>query len=99
MMIAIGLGMMIVLVAVSGVRLAAQSVTTANRLALENSMMRAGYFSAMQDADWWIAWDDPDSPADQRLRDFESAPGWNRGLPFTEFNEVAFPTSGTPGGA
>ena len=95
MMISIGLGMLIVTVAMSGVRMAGQSVSTANRLSLENSMLRAGYFAAMQDADWWLAWDDPDVPSDQRLRDFEPGAPWNRGLPFTEFTNQQFPGSGS----
>ncbi len=97
LMIAIGLGMLIVVVAVSGVRMASQSVTTSNRLALENSMMRAGYFAAMQDADYWLAWDDPDSPTDQGLRDYEGAPPYGRGLPFSDFNQTIFPKRGTEG--
>ena len=48
LMIAISLGMLLVYTATAGFRSASQSVTLSNRLALENSLLRAGYFAAVQ---------------------------------------------------
>jgi type II secretory pathway pseudopilin PulG len=95
LMIAVGLGMLIVLVAMSGMRTASQSLSIANRLSLENSLMRAGYFTAMSEADWWISYDNPDDPNQQKLRqmlDPNQARDDMRALPFMPFNPRLFPT-------
>ena len=97
LMIAMGLGMVLVYTAAAGFRGASQSVTLSNRLALENSLLRAGYFAAVQDADWWLAWDDPDDAGNQRLRTFINRTPWKRGGPFAAFDAAAFPRSGTRG--
>lgn len=97
LLIAITLGLAIVYTAAAGFRAASQSVTTSNRLALENSLLRAGYFAATQDADWWLAWDDPDDSSNQRLRWFANYQPWKRGGPFTPFDTSSFPRSGTLG--
>lgn len=70
MMIAISLGMLLVYTAMAGFRVASQSITTANRLALENSLLRAGFSEALHEVDFWTSYDDPQStvPADQALR-------------------------------
>lgn len=69
-MIAITLGMLLIFAAMSGFRVASQSITSANRLAMENSLLRAGFHEALNEIDLWTAYDDPDSkvPADQALR-------------------------------
>lgn len=97
LMIAITLGMLIVYTAFAGFRAAAQSVSLSNRMALENGLLRAGYFAAVQDADWWLAWDDPEDSANQRLRWFADYRPWKRGGPFTPFDERTFARSGTQG--
>lgn len=97
LLIAITLGMLIVYTATAGFRAASQSVTTSNRLALENSLLRAGYFAATQDADWWLAWDDPDDSSNQRLRWFANYQPWKRGGPFTPFDQSTFARGGTRG--
>lgn len=97
LMIAISLGMLLVYTATAGFRSASQSVTLSNRMALENSLLRAGYFAAVQDADWWLAWDDPDDSSNQRLRWFANYSPWKRGNPFTPFGASVFPRGGTLG--
>ncbi|MBA3700639.1 MAG: type II secretion system protein [Planctomycetes bacterium] len=97
LLIAITLGMLIVYTATAGFRAASQSVTLSNRLALENSLLRAGYFAATQDADWWLAWDDPDDSRNQRLRWFADYQPLKRGGPFAPFDARTFPRGGTLG--
>jgi len=97
LMIAVTLGMVIVYTATAGIRAASQSVTMSNRLALENSLLRAGYFAAMQDADWWLAWDDPDDSSNQRLRWFADYRPLKRGGPFVSFDARTFPRGGALG--
>ena len=61
-MIAVTLGIMIVFVATSGLRTASQTVVVANRLSLENSLLRVGYFEAQNQLDFWTNFDDPERP-------------------------------------
>ncbi len=70
LMIAVALGMLIVYAATAGLRVASQSVTNANRLALENSMLRIGYEQALDEIDFWTAYDKPYSTnaGEQALR-------------------------------
>jgi len=82
LMIAISLGMMIVYTATAAFRVASQSTTTANRLSLENSILRAGYQLAHRDLDFWTNVDDPDNKDRQGLRPGAVASG----LPFTPFS-------------
>jgi prepilin-type N-terminal cleavage/methylation domain-containing protein len=99
MMIAIGLGMLVVFVATAGLRTAAQSVASANRLALENSILRTGMVVALEHTDFWTDYDDPTyDPASTEgkiMRPYcrksgdlpADAVGVQRGLPFTPFTE------------
>ena len=68
LMIAIVLSAIIILTAVSGLRTMAQAVTAANRLSLENALMRAGYFTAQDQLDFWTNADDPTDVSRQKLR-------------------------------
>ena len=68
LMIAIVLSAIIILTAVSGLRTMAQAVTAANRLSLENALMRAGYFTAQDQLDFWTNADDPTDTSRQKLR-------------------------------
>jgi hypothetical protein len=101
LLIAITLGMAIIFTALSGFRMASQSVTVANHLALENSLMRAGYFMAVDEADFWQSYDDPDDATatreGQKLRQFANYTPWHRGLPFAPFDGTSFPRSGAAG--
>jgi len=107
LVIAIALGMMVVLVAFAGFRVAAVTVQKANRLAVENSLIRYGLGRAMEDVDFWVGWDDPDRPADgQRLRASTAAAtvgcddprAGTLGLPFAPMATV-FPPHRAPGSA
>lgn len=99
MMIAVALGSMIILVAVSGFRTASQTITVANRLSLENSLLRAGYFEAQIQLDFWTNLDDPTKPDAERPLKSESLSvgqitdwtgrGRNRGLPFTPMSVLS----------
>ena len=66
MMISIGLGMLIVFTAVAGFRTASQTITAANRLSLENNLLRAGYFEAQVQLDFWTNFDSPTKPEAER---------------------------------
>lgn len=70
MMIALSLGLLLIYTAMAGFRVASQSITTANRLALENSLLRAGFSEALHEVDFWTSYDDPESTfaSDQALR-------------------------------
>lgn len=82
MMIALTLGMLILYTAVSAFRMASQSVTIANRLSLENAVLRAGYQIAHRDLDFWTNVDDPHNTTRQGLRQG----GVASGMPFTPFS-------------
>lgn len=81
LMIALSLGMLILYTAVAAFRMASQSVTVANRLSLENAVLRAGVQIARRDLDFWTNVDDPDIIARQGLR----PGGVASGMPFTPF--------------
>lgn len=85
MMIAVALGSLVVYTAMAGFRAASQTVTAANRLSLENSLLRAGYWEAQTQLDFWTNLDDPSPTGSKPLRG-------SAGLPFAEF------TSWTKGG-
>lgn len=82
LMIAISLGMMIIYTATAAFRVASQAVTTANRLSLENSILRSGYLLAHRELDFWTSVDDPDNEDRQGLRPGTAAAG----MPFTPFS-------------
>lgn len=96
MMIAVALGMLIVYTAVSGFRTAAQTIAVANRLSLENSLLRSGYFEAQIQLDFWTNYDDPTKPDSERPLKSDTSIGptdWtsqgrNRGLPFTPMRSL-----------
>lgn len=98
MMIAVGLGTMVVLVALSGFRTASQTLTVANRLSLENSMLRSGYFEAQVQLDFWTNLDDPTLPDAERPLKGDQSVGYitewvnqnrKRGLPFTPMKTLS----------
>ena len=92
-MIAIALGMAVIYVAFAGFRVAAQSVAIANRLAIENSIMRTGLTIAYNDTDFWTSYDDPADVGNvlgrQPLRALPVVVSSKlRGLPFTSFKSA-----------
>lgn len=57
LMIAVALASMIVYTAVAAFRVASQSMTVAKRLSVENNMLRAGYYAALEELDFWDLYD------------------------------------------
>lgn len=90
MMISLGLGMLILFSAMAGFRAASQALTVTNRLSLENSVLRAGYFQVEDDLDFWTSLDDPLNPGNQKLRATSgTGPAGNvGGMPFTPLSAV-----------
>jgi hypothetical protein len=92
MMISTALGSLIVYTAVAGFRTASQTITAANRLSLDNSLMRAGYFEAQLQLDFWTNLDDPTLPANQRpLKQVDSS----KGLAFVAMRDITPIATGT----
>lgn len=84
MMISVALGAMVVYVAAAGFRVAAQSISVVNRLAIENALMRSGMQMAHERLDFWTDCDDPTNSAVQKLRLRDGAGG----MPFTPMRDV-----------
>ena len=82
LIISIGLGLIIVYTAFAGFRAASQTVTVANRLSIENAMLRAGVVAAPDELDFWRAYDEPGIRIPLRA----GAPG--TGLPFAPFKNT-----------
>jgi len=59
LLIAMALGMVIIYTAVAGFRLASSSITVANRMSLENRIIRAGMAHALDQVDFWTDVDAP----------------------------------------
>ncbi len=96
MLIAIALGVVIITTCAAGFRVASQSISVANRLALENTLMRSGYFAAVEEADYWESFDDPNAtpaPATS-LRGSASLTyhgvATARGMAFTPLTQMGF---------
>ena len=68
LMIAITIGTLVVYTAMVGVRVSASAVTSSNRLALENSLLRIGFIQAMNEVDFWVDSDNPDNNTKQPFR-------------------------------
>jgi hypothetical protein len=100
LMIAIALGMLVVYTAIAGFRVAAQTITAAKRLSLENGLLRSGYFEAQHQLDFWTNLDDPMAPDAERPLKSTTAPNssigainsryynMKRGLPFTPMRNL-----------
>jgi prepilin-type N-terminal cleavage/methylation domain-containing protein len=85
MMIAVALGSLIVYTALAGVRVASQTVSLANKLSLENGLLRAGYFEAQTQLDFWTNFDNPEK--DDSERPLKQVVG-GKGLPFTPMRDL-----------
>ncbi|MBA3936014.1 MAG: prepilin-type N-terminal cleavage/methylation domain-containing protein [Planctomycetes bacterium] len=96
LMIAIGLGLVLIYTAAAGFRVAARSVTIANHMSLENSMLRAGYLAAHEELDFWTSLDDATDITRQKLRASggTGTTGGPQGLPFTPFATVYLRSGG-----
>ncbi len=58
-LVAITIGSLVLLTAMTGLRVVSQTVTLSNRQSLENSLVRTGYLAALEDLDLWTSYDDP----------------------------------------
>jgi prepilin-type N-terminal cleavage/methylation domain-containing protein len=70
LLIAISLSSLIIYTAMAAFRTVSQSVTQSRRLAVENNLMRTGFYAALDELDFWDLYDDryaPD-PATNPLR-------------------------------
>ena len=92
LMIAVALGSLVVHIAIAGFSAASTAITRANRLSLDNAILRASYFQAQIHLDYWTDLDDPESanPRSNPLRATQTVRGLStpRGLPFTPMREV-----------
>ncbi len=105
MMIALSLGLVLIFTATAGFRVASQSITIANRLSLENSLMRTGISLAHEQLDFWTNLDDPNASGQRLRQTFAVNPagfgplvvgqpgGGTVGLPFAPLSQV-FPAGG-----
>ncbi len=91
LMLAIGLGSLVIYTAYAGFRMASQAITVSNRLSLENSLMRAGFQMAHEQLDFWTNLDDPNDATHEQLR----LNGYNvSGLPWaSEYAVQPYPTT------
>ncbi|HYE06184.1 MAG TPA: type II secretion system protein [Planctomycetota bacterium] len=79
MIVSIGIGAVICTAAFVAVRVSAQTIQTADRLSLENGLMRAGVAQALDELDFWTGYDDPaPGSANRTLR--------QAGEPFARFD-------------
>lgn len=62
MLIAVTLSSLIIYTAMAAFRTVSQTVTKSRQLAVENGMMRAGFYAAMNELDFWDHYDDRYSP-------------------------------------
>ncbi len=103
--IAIGLGLMVVYVAMAGLRTASQTISIAQRMSMENTIIRSGMMIALHETDFWTSHDNPkNEPNDkgkyQLLRQKSSTSGGIysqfQGLPFTPMEDsTIFAKNGT----
>ncbi len=68
MSISVALGIIIVTVAIAGFKVTSQSVTLANRMSLQNAILRASVVAANQEMDFWDTMDSRTDTAKQPLR-------------------------------
>lgn len=69
LIVSIGIGVVICATAFVAVRVSAQTIVAADRLSLENRMMRVGVARALDELDFWTSYDDPTpGSANQTLR-------------------------------
>ncbi len=97
-MIASALGSVMIVTATTAFSVCAQSVTIGTHMSLNNSLLRAGYFHAMRDLDYWTTIDDPAAPTKPLRAVAIDGAYWSYGgsdpavkawgLPFTPFKNT-----------
>src|SRR5262245_39400014 len=68
MLIAVALGTVICYTVFAAFRMCSQTVTVANRIALENSLFRYAMLDALEDLDFWHSYDSLTDPSKRPLR-------------------------------
>jgi prepilin-type N-terminal cleavage/methylation domain-containing protein len=68
LLIAIVLSSMLIMVAVAGLRVTAQAVVSANRMSMNNTIMRVAVTAANEEMDFWDSYDSPTDLSRQKLR-------------------------------
>jgi prepilin-type N-terminal cleavage/methylation domain-containing protein len=82
LVVAIGLGVTILVIAVAAFRSIALAMGTLNRLSQQNQRMRSGFMTAMEDADFWHSAANPEMPWVQRYNSVAQV-NW-RGRPIAD---------------
>lgn len=93
--IALGLGLMVALIAVAGFRVAAATIAQTNRLAFQNRLMRVGLVEALEEIDFWTRYDDPLAPDPAQRAPTTIAPGTFTGN-LHAYSETSLPFAGRP---
>ena len=109
LLLAVAIGSIVAAVAFITLRFIVVTSQRAHRLELENRLLRNGFLDALNDADYWTLYDDPDDPSNQALRLTDTTPTpnpeilWRQtmtyGRPFTPLNVIPTMTGAVgPGG-
>jgi len=90
MMLAMTIGLAVVLVSVTAFTAASRAMKRANRIAVQNQLLLAGVWYALDDMDGWDSLNDPADPRNtaKRPRLYLAAPGTTEPLA-RPFNELA----------
>ena len=98
LLLAVAIGSIVAAVCFITLRFIVVTSQRAHRLELENRLLRNGFLDALNDADYWTLYDDPDDPSNQALRLTDSTPTTNSrilwrqtmtyGRPFTPLNAI-----------
>ena len=87
-LISIALALVILLTAFAGFRATAALVSSSNRIARDNQMFRSGYFQALEELDFWTAYDNSEHQDNRRLQGGTGD--------FTDINTSALSNTGRP---
>jgi len=90
LMIAISLGMLVVYIAMAGLRTAVQSISLAQRMATENAIIRTGMAIALNNTDLWVNHDDPSDFGNLRKRQELRKVTTSGSTPFQRFQGLIF---------
>ena len=77
LLLAIAIGSIVAAVGFITLRFIVVTSQRAHRLELENRLLRNGFLDALNDADYWTLYDDPDDPSNQELRLTDTTPTTN----------------------
>ena len=92
--IAVGMGMAILVAGTTAVRMAMGTMTKANRLSLENSMLRSGIIAGLDEVDMWQVYDAIHIPSDASAEDIAiMRPLRDSGEPFSGIYDPNSPSA------